>query len=79
MSSDASKVAACGAIELVATIMALRAQMLPPTIGFLEPDPECPVDCVPNEARRADIEVAMSNAFAFGGLNAVLVARQFRP
>ena len=65
-----------GALELIATAMALRDGVLPPTAGFGGADPECDVDCVPHEARGADIGVAMSNAFAFGGLNAVLVARR---
>lgn len=65
-----------GALELLATILALRHGVLPPTAGFREPDPECDIDCVPNTARPAAIEVAMSNSFAFGGLNAVLVARK---
>ncbi len=66
-----------GALEMIATVMALRDGVLPPTMGFAEPDPDCAIDCVPNAARAADAAVAMSNAFAFGGLNAVLVARKW--
>lgn len=62
-----------GALELFATVQALRTGILPPTIGFRQPDPECDVDCVPNTARVARINYAISNSFAFGGLNAVLV------
>ena len=65
-----------GALELVVTCLALRDGVLPPTIGFREPDPQCDIDCVPNQARPAALEVAMSNSFAFGGLNAVLLARR---
>ncbi|MCB1365187.1 MAG: beta-ketoacyl-[acyl-carrier-protein] synthase family protein [Rhodobacteraceae bacterium] len=61
-----------GAVELLACIMALRDGVIAPTIGYQEPDPECALDVVPNEAREAAVEVALSNAFAFGGLNAVL-------
>ncbi|KAA5612502.1 beta-ketoacyl-[acyl-carrier-protein] synthase family protein [Rhodovastum atsumiense] len=68
-----------GALEFLATVAALRRGLLPPTINFREPDPECDLDCVPNVARAAAIEVAMSNSFAFGGLNAVLVARRAGP
>ena len=64
-----------GGLELVLTILALRDKILPPTIGYREADPECDIDCVPNEARAADVEVALSNSFAFGGLNAVLAVR----
>jgi nodulation protein E len=46
--------------------------VIPPTIGFREPDPECALDCVPNQARAATLRAALSNSFAFGGLNAVL-------
>jgi nodulation protein E len=67
---------AAGALECLASVLALREGVLPPTIGFRESDPECPVDCVPNQARHVPIEVAMSNSFAFGGLNAVLVLRR---
>ncbi len=65
-----------GAVELLACIMALRDGVVAPTIGYEEPDPECALDVVPNEAREADIEVTLSNAFAFGGLNAVLALRR---
>jgi nodulation protein E len=65
-----------GAIELAISALALHHGVLPPTIGFREPDPECLVDCVPNRSRPSPIHVAMSNSFAFGGLNAVLIVRQ---
>ena len=65
-----------GAVELLACIMALRDGVVAPTIGYEEADPECALDVVPNEARDASIEVALSNAFAFGGLNAVLALRR---
>jgi nodulation protein E len=65
-----------GALEAVVTAMALRDGVLPPTIGFREADPDCAIDCVPNVARLAPIEVAMSNSFAFGGLNAALLMRR---
>ena len=64
-----------GAVELLACIMALRDGVIAPTIGYEEPDPECALDVVPNEAREAMVDVALSNAFAFGGLNAVLALR----
>jgi len=66
-----------GAVELLACIMALRDGVIAPTINYDEPDPECALDVVPNEAREAKVEVALSNAFAFGGLNAVLALRRF--
>ncbi|AAV95208.1 beta-ketoacyl-[acyl-carrier-protein] synthase family protein [Ruegeria pomeroyi] len=65
-----------GAVELLACIMALRDWVIAPTIGYEEPDPECALDVVPNEAREAKVDVALSNAFAFGGLNAVLALRK---
>jgi nodulation protein E len=55
--------------------MALREGILPPTVGFQEPDPDCPLDVVANEARPGRVGAALSNAFAFGGLNAVLAFR----
>ncbi len=65
-----------GAVELLACIMALRDGVIAPTIGYEEPDPECALDVVPNDARDAKVEVALSNAFAFGGLNAVLALKK---
>ena len=64
-----------GAVELLACIMAVRDGVIAPTIGYEEPDPECALDVVPNVARDAKVDVALSNAFAFGGLNAVLALR----
>ncbi|MDP5367280.1 MAG: beta-ketoacyl-[acyl-carrier-protein] synthase family protein [Paracoccaceae bacterium] len=69
-------IGATGAVELLACIMALRDGVIAPTIGYEEFDPECALDVVPNEARDAVVEVALSNAFAFGGLNAVLALRR---
>jgi nodulation protein E len=67
-----------GAVELLAVIMALRDGVIAPTIGYEEPDPECALDVVPNTAREAEVDVALSNAFAFGGLNAVMALRAHR-
>ena len=63
---------AAGALELVATLMAMKEGIVPPTINYLGPDPACDLDYVPKEARPLRIESALSNSFAFGGLNAVL-------
>ncbi len=65
-----------GAVELLACILALRDGIIAPTIGYEEPDPECALDVVPNVAREAKVDVVLSNAFAFGGLNAVLALRK---
>jgi nodulation protein E len=62
-----------GGIEAVACIKAMEENILPPTMGLSEPDPDCDLDYVPNAARKADVNYVMSNSFAFGGLNAVLV------
>jgi nodulation protein E len=66
---------AAAALECLASILALRDGVLPPTANYTEPDPECDLDVIPNHARSAQVEYAMSNSFAFGGLNAVLVLR----
>ncbi|MDR3462496.1 MAG: beta-ketoacyl-[acyl-carrier-protein] synthase family protein [Beijerinckiaceae bacterium] len=66
---------AAGALELVVTLGAIRDQIAPPTINWREADEKCPVDCIPNEARRMTIKNAMSNSFAFGGINAVLIVQ----
>ncbi|MEP3298222.1 MAG: beta-ketoacyl-[acyl-carrier-protein] synthase family protein [Pseudoruegeria sp.] len=65
-----------GAVELLACVMALKDGVIAPTIGYEEPDPECALDVVPNEAREAKVDVVLSNAFAFGGLNAVLALKR---
>jgi nodulation protein E len=68
---------AAGAMEFVAAIMSIRDGIAPPTMNYLGPDEGCDLDYVPNEARRLKIGAAISNSFAFGGLNAVLAARAF--
>lgn len=68
---------AAGALEAAATVLALKNGILPPTISFTEPDPECDLDFIPNNAREANVEAAVSNSFAFGGLNAVLVFKSW--
>ena len=65
-----------GAVELLACVMALKDGVIAPTIGYEEPDPECALDVVPNEAREAKVDYVLSNAFAFGGLNAVLALKK---
>lgn len=65
-----------GAVELLACVMALREGVIAPTIGYEEPDPECALDVVPNTAREARVQAVLSNAFAFGGLNAVLALKR---
>ena len=67
---------AAGSVEGIATVLALRDGILPPTINQTDPDPDCDLDYVPNQSRKADVEVAMSNGFGFGGHNAVVVFRR---
>jgi 3-oxoacyl-[acyl-carrier-protein] synthase II len=67
---------AAGAVEGVATVLAVREGILPPTINQADPDPACDLDYVPNQARRAQVEAAISNGFGFGGHNAVVVFRR---
>ncbi|MBV8054741.1 MAG: beta-ketoacyl-[acyl-carrier-protein] synthase family protein, partial [Deltaproteobacteria bacterium] len=67
---------AAGAVEGVLTLLALRSGTIPPTANFTAPDPACDLDVIPNEARQAPIQYALSNTFAFGGLNATLVLRR---
>jgi 3-oxoacyl-[acyl-carrier-protein] synthase II len=69
---------AAGGVEAIATLLALHHGVLPPTINYDTPDPECDLDYVPNQARKQDVEVALSNAFGFGGTNATLVFRKYR-
>jgi nodulation protein E len=70
---------ASGAVEMVASIMALERGVVPPTAHLDRPDPACDLDYVANEARRQPLRAVMSNSFWFGGMNAVLVTRRYRP
>lgn len=69
--------AAAGAVEAVATVLTLRDQIIPPTINLDHADAQCDLDYVPNEARHAQVRVALSNSFGFGGINAVIVLRRW--
>jgi nodulation protein E len=66
---------ASAALELITTVMTVRNGIIPPTVNYSEPDPECDLDYVPNTARQQQVRAAISNSFAFGGLNAVLAVR----
>jgi 3-oxoacyl-[acyl-carrier-protein] synthase II len=67
---------ASGAIEAIFTVLATERGVLPPTINYDDPDPECDLDYIPNEARESAIEVGVSNSFGFGGHNACVVFRK---
>jgi 3-oxoacyl-[acyl-carrier-protein] synthase II len=70
--------AAAGGVEAIFTVLTIRDGIIPPTINYATQDPECDLDYVPNLARKADVNVALSNSFGFGGVNATLVFRRFR-
>jgi 3-oxoacyl-[acyl-carrier-protein] synthase II len=67
---------AAGGVEAIFTVLALRDQSIPPTINLENPDPECDLDYVPNEARRRQIDIALSNSFGFGGTNGTLIFKR---
>jgi len=77
-SMTAHLLGAAGGVELVACALALEHQVVPPTINYHVPDPDCDLDYVPNAPRAVRVEAAMSNAFGFGGHNATLVIRRPR-
>ncbi|MCB1087799.1 MAG: beta-ACP synthase, partial [Verrucomicrobiae bacterium] len=66
---------AAGALEAIATVLAIQEGFAPPTLGYLGPDPQCDLDYVPNQSRPMAIPAALSHSFAFGGLNVVLAFR----
>jgi len=68
---------ATGAIEVAASLLAIENNLIPPTINYEYPDPECDLDYVPNQARVSRVNVAMSNSFGFGGKNAVIVVQRY--
>lgn len=68
---------ATGALEAIICVQAINNNVIPPTINYMEPDPECDLDYVPNEARDANVKVAITNAFGFGGHNAVLAIKEY--
>ena len=70
---------AAGGVEAIATAFAIYYGLVPPTINYETPDPDCDLDYVPNQARKQDVEVALSNAFGFGGTNATLAFQKYRP
>jgi 3-oxoacyl-[acyl-carrier-protein] synthase II len=69
---------ATGALEAVFCVYSIRNNVIPPTIHYQTPDPECDLDYVPNEARELPVKVVMSNSFGFGGHNAVLVFQEYK-
>jgi 3-oxoacyl-[acyl-carrier-protein] synthase II len=70
---------AAGGVEAVAAVKAVMEDKVPPTINYEEPDPECDLDYVPNMAREVPVDVAISNTYGFGGTNASLVFRKYKP
>ena len=68
---------AAGAVEGIFTAKTLQTGIIPPTINYEEPDPECDLDYTPNHARKADVGIALSNSFGFGGINACIVLKKY--
>ena len=69
---------AASAIEALSCCMAIKEGLIPPTINYETPDPECEIDCVPNIARKHDVNIALNNGFAFGGNNACVVIKKVK-
>ena len=68
---------ATGAVELIASAIALESGILPPTIGYKEPDPDCDLDYIPNTARKVQAEVALSSSLGFGGHNGCIILKKY--
>lgn len=68
---------AAGAVEFIASTLAVSEGIIPPTINYENPDPDCDIDCVPNKLRKAEVNVAITNAFGFGGHNATLLIKKY--
>jgi 3-oxoacyl-[acyl-carrier-protein] synthase II len=68
---------AASALEAITCALAVKNDMIPPTINYETPDPACDIDCVPNQARKHVVNIALNNSYAFGGNNASLVVKKF--
>ncbi len=68
-----------GGVEAVFSVLTIKHGVIPPTINYETPDPECDLDYVPNVARQAEVRTAMSNSFGFGGTNASLIFKAYEP
>jgi 3-oxoacyl-[acyl-carrier-protein] synthase II len=69
---------AAGAVELIICALAIKNGILPPTIGYKEPDPACDLDYIPNTARKSQVDITLSNSFGFGGQNACVALRRVK-
>ena len=78
MSMSGHLLGGAGGLEAGISVLALRDQILPPTINYENPDPACDLDYIPNQARKAEAEYALSNSFGFGGTNASLIFKRWR-
>jgi 3-oxoacyl-[acyl-carrier-protein] synthase II len=72
-------IAGAGSVELITCVLAIRDQIIPPTMNYTEPDPNCDLDYVPNQARQVPVRTCLSNSFGFGGQNDTLIIRRMDP
>jgi len=70
-------IAAAGGVELITCVLAIRDGLIPPTINYANPDPNCDLDYVPNQSRKVPVRAALSNSFGFGGQNDTLVVKAY--